>query len=62
MIKTTIRSEGKKGPLAKMHLAHCIQGDKKDNWYLWNKTKFKEINNGNTFNITKYRRNFIFEE
>jgi len=62
MIKMTIRSEGKKGPLAKMLLAHCIQGDKKDNWYLWNKTKFKEINNNTTFDITKYRRNFNFEE
>ena len=62
MIKMTIRSEGKKGPLAKMHLAHFIQGNKKDNLYLWKSTKFKGINNNTTFDITKYRRNFNFKE
>lgn len=39
----------------------CIARSPKDNhWYLWKKIGFEEINNANTVDVTKYRRNFEF--
>lgn len=57
LINQAIISNTKKGKMAKICIAHCKHNDK---WYMWRKLNFKTINETNSIEVTKYRRNFEF--
>lgn len=55
LLSKAIRNNTKKGPRAKVYIAHCIHDDK---WYLWKKWKFNDLDNSTVEDVTQYRRNF----
>jgi hypothetical protein len=55
LIQSAIRTNSKKGPKAKMNIAHSPQNNR---WYLWRKRNFSELNDDTVVDVTKYRRAF----
>jgi hypothetical protein len=55
LILSAIHTNSKKGPKAKMYIAHSKHDD---HWYLWKKRNFAELNNETVLDVTKYRRAF----
>lgn len=58
LIRQGIARNTKKGKQYAISIAHSIHND---NWYLWKKSGFEKIDNTNTVNVTKYRRDFSFK-
>lgn len=57
LINSTIETNTNTGIQFKMYIAHCKNDN---NWYMWKKYKFAELNSETVINVTDYRRNFSF--